>query len=965
MRRAVDAERAGGGGEFSLRAGRRDAEEPAGTAPIRLPTNHELRLQARVPAAHGRDGPLALGRTADDAPAPRTVQPQTADPGPDGEQGERPDEFPRMEEGDRLTVYYKPLAGADTEIPMKDAYVVVGGTRRDTVQVRLKTGTSADIISLSDSRVEGFLHPREAIGPARAAVMKETVKLMHHAVAADGRFRGRANLQVRQDDFPDLKILSTQFDLICVPASSGNNFTLPSDSDKKQIFWRSLKDPRDLLSDVPRAARDQWSEHPPRADGKYTHKCYGIFSCEACGWDPLAFQTGVSSDIIKVVNTSNRPESERLAGFYFDTKEVENGEAVYKRFGLEDIRLKKMCGSTYILTCSNGEKLEFEPVYMEGTRNAVKRAGNTVYRSSAGTGEKFLFYEEGRDDKGDWAWGFWMVSDRLPECRMQQCEIRRAEKDGMWVAEVFTDPGKQGNNSGPPIRFDLRAGESEFAIVDGDVVLDSAYGKGGWIPTKGWGHVEVEEPEGRIFESGMVLCRYRPDLNLAFPWVDPKSTSDKLPTKQCRCGGTAECIFIQPQQERELKHHQSDLCPDCFRLGDFCGKFVGRRVGHEVEQRQHCSGPLSNLGNKIVAKIPAGLRITVAHPNSVAFPDARVHILILPRVAAYQMDVWKLGQDASNATNRHDHDKIFARAFQMAQGKRHTDGAGSSPRFENSANMLQYFLAEEKREIQIEQRSVAHERAKGAVLSAALVVQCVENLEGREQNLLQAQNQAAASMLQLLGLGDSIKEDPNGWIRFPLKAVPTDDQGTWSMAFHGTNPRNLMTIVGAGLKIPKSRADVEHGAAFAPQFDGANAIYSSPSIHYASHPVYAGPKYIKNENCLVQFVFRVRVRNQEVRHGTLKYEHWPKDVFIDPDLKKTARGDGLEYLNLDENHVEVTDLLLRQLGPRVNRTFGPLARKLEEPGADRAMYAWTKVLEEDFRERGLVIATDKAAAGGV
>ena len=105
----------------------------------------------------------------------------------------------------------------------------------------------------------------------------------------------------------------------------------------------------------------------------------------------------------------------------------------------------------------------------------------------------------------------------------------------------------------------------------------------------------------------------------------------------------------------------------------------------------------------------------------------------------------------------------------------------------------------------------------------------------------------------------------------------------WPVAYHGTDSSKLGPILEAGLRRPGELPSVQmvHGNAGAGP-DGA--IYASPSLWLASHPVYSTFLQIALDHW-VQFVFKVRVRpgSFKVQPSTLSSsKHWDSSVRMDP-----------------------------------------------------------------------------------
>merc|ERR1712032_1046123 len=136
-------------------------------------------------------------------------------------------------------------------------------------------------------------------------------------------------------------------------------------------------------------------------------------------------------------------------------------------------------------------------------------------------------------------------------------------------------------------------------------------------------------------------------------------------------------------------------------------------------------------------------------------------------------------------------------------------------------------------------------------------------------------------------------------------------------------------------------------------------IYTSKSIYYVGHPVYAPLFEIVPGRKWAQVVLQCKIRpgSYRERNGTLGRRHWPDDVRMDPNY---PTHEGFEFLVEDHNDVFVIGLLYRELGPEADATlYGDLVQRLAPSLEDSRgiEYRWTELLVEDHRRRGLMLAS--------
>lgn len=208
---------------------------------------------------------------------------------------------------------------------------------------------------------------------------------------------------------------------------------------------------------------------------------------------------------------------------------------------------------------------------------------------------------------------------------------------------------------------------------------------------------------------------------------------------------------------------------------------------------------------------------------------------------------------------------------------------------------------------------------------------------------------------------------PDGWWQFRIPPwylsidgsmparIEFEEIRSWPIAYHGTKCEKLPPILKQGLRKPGELPWLcsEHGQARAgPDL----AVYLSPSLWYASHPVYSPLKKIKDE-LWIQVVLKLRVRpgSYRVEKNTLGRRHWDLDVVFDPNFPSHF---GLEWLlegsTKKRCDAVIVGLMLREVGAEAcAETFGrcpSLAGNSQPPE-----YEWTGYLLRRFREGGFLV----------
>eukprot|EP00397_Hematodinium_sp_SG-2012_P007947 GEMP01007998.1.p1 GENE.GEMP01007998.1~~GEMP01007998.1.p1 ORF type:complete len:776 (+),score=133.97 GEMP01007998.1:132-2330(+) len=196
---------------------------------------------------------------------------------------------------------------------------------------------------------------------------------------------------------------------------------------------------------------------------------------------------------------------------------------------------------------------------------------------------------------------------------------------------------------------------------------------------------------------------------------------------------------------------------------------------------------------------------------------------------------------------------------------------------------------------------------------------------------------------------------PSGWVRkrVDLSSEILERIRRWPIMWHGTTLENAASIIFSSLHPPGScGAKVEHGQAGSTT---KRTIYLSPALGLSSHPVYSrffevGP------GRWAQTVLQCKVRpgSWRVQQSTLgNSRHWPREVRIDPNFDSHTE---LECLCENADDIVVFGVMYREFGQAANRSlYGDLVAQVHEQDG-KPEYCWSKLLEDDLRSKGLVIA---------
>lgn len=212
---------------------------------------------------------------------------------------------------------------------------------------------------------------------------------------------------------------------------------------------------------------------------------------------------------------------------------------------------------------------------------------------------------------------------------------------------------------------------------------------------------------------------------------------------------------------------------------------------------------------------------------------------------------------------------------------------------------------------------------------------------------------------------------PDGWIQFQVAPwcltkpwmehakdmIEFDEINDWPIAYHGTSCGKLLPILSKGLRKPGELPEVvvEHGQCGA---DEKGAIYLTPSLWYASHPVYAPLKQLGHERW-AQAVLKLRVRPGcfKIQGNTLANRHWDRKLLLDPNFDD---NESIEWLvqgsTMRRSDVVIVGIMLREIGARANRkVFGYCPHLCpSDSESDGPEYTWSRHLAKRFKRGGFL-----------
>jgi len=161
--------------------------------------------------------------------------------------------------------------------------------------------------------------------------------------------------------------------------------------------------------------------------------------------------------------------------------------------------------------------------------------------------------------------------------------------------------------------------------------------------------------------------------------------------------------------------------------------------------------------------------------------------------------------------------------------------------------------------------------------------------------------------------GDSRYDAPVGWCYMKLKHLPSDPAVdiNWDYCYHGTQTKYVSSILKNRLALPGTRTADGMLVEIQPGHVGGNYhIYTSPSIHYASHYVYAWPTKWTHDGktYYVRVVFQVKQKKGTYRidRMTLSPACWDPTVRLDDGF----RNEEIEWISDDPRSIAVEGILI-------------------------------------------------------
>jgi len=175
--------------------------------------------------------------------------------------------------------------------------------------------------------------------------------------------------------------------------------------------------------------------------------------------------------------------------------------------------------------------------------------------------------------------------------------------------------------------------------------------------------------------------------------------------------------------------------------------------------------------------------------------------------------------------------------------------------------------------------------------------------------------------------GDPRYEIPVGWCHMKLRHLSTEPtvDNSWDYGYHGTQARFVLSIIRNRLVIPGTRTADGLLVSIQPgHIPDQNYIFTSPSIHYASHYVYAWPTEWTHggRKYYVRVVFQIKQKSGTYRisRNTLSSSCWDPSVSFDNYFKneevewvtENPHGIAMEGLLLHFSDIPVRDLVKRR-----------------------------------------------------
>lgn len=198
---------------------------------------------------------------------------------------------------------------------------------------------------------------------------------------------------------------------------------------------------------------------------------------------------------------------------------------------------------------------------------------------------------------------------------------------------------------------------------------------------------------------------------------------------------------------------------------------------------------------------------------------------------------------------------------------------------------------------------------------------------------------------------------PNGWTHFGVKMKDKDFKRikNWAVAYHGTAGANAASILLHGLQRPGDLGIKFKQGDSGPRKTKSSAIYLSPSICVAAHPVYSRLFPLGAPGMYGQIVFKCRVRPESfrIKCNTLGRKHWDAELQMDPNLPDNT---AMEWICQSHEDVRLTGLMFREFGPQADTSkYGDLPACVVPPYGLGPEYLWVELLQRCRRQAGHLV----------
>jgi len=201
--------------------------------------------------------------------------------------------------------------------------------------------------------------------------------------------------------------------------------------------------------------------------------------------------------------------------------------------------------------------------------------------------------------------------------------------------------------------------------------------------------------------------------------------------------------------------------------------------------------------------------------------------------------------------------------------------------------------------------------------------------------------------------GDYRYDPPVGWCCIPIIPIRNTSEGKWDYCYHGTRPRFVRSILKDQLVVPGNRTSEGVMVEIQPgHIPNEKYIFTSPSVHYAAHFVYAQPVEWRYEGktYYVRTVFQVRQKHDtyHIRRNTLHESCWDPTVSFDDHFK----NEELEWYTNDKSTIVLAGLLL-------HFSDVPVVRLIRERQEERRRHGRSETSLANDREKFQINLKDK------